>query len=59
MAKLEITLYRGLPGRTDRQRRTAEALGLTKKWQTVTHDDSPAVRGMIEKLAHIVRVKEV
>jgi large subunit ribosomal protein L30 len=59
MAKLEITLVRGLIGKSDRQRRTAAALGLTKKHQTVTHNDTPSIRGMIDKLHHVLEVKEV
>jgi len=59
MAKLEITLCRGLQGRTPKQNATATALGLSKKWQTVKHDDTPSVRGMIEKLHHMVTVREV
>lgn len=59
MAKLEVTLKRGLIGKNDRQRRTAAALGLFKKNQVVTHDDTPSIRGMIEKLHHVVEVREV
>lgn len=59
MAKLEVTLKRGLIGKDDRQRRTAAALGLFKKNQVVTHNDTPSIRGMIEKLHHVVEVREV
>jgi large subunit ribosomal protein L30 len=59
MAKIEITLVKGLIGKSDRQRRNAEALGLFKKHQTVTHNDTPDIRGKINKVAHMVEVREV
>jgi large subunit ribosomal protein L30 len=39
--------------------RTIRALGITRLNQTVMHDDSPAVRGMIFKVKHLVKVEEV
>jgi large subunit ribosomal protein L30 len=42
--------------RDDRQRRTLIGLGLNKKNRKRTLEDSPAVRGMINKVAHLVRV---
>ena len=56
--KLEITLTRSLIGRPEDQRVTVNTLGLRKMHQTVVHDDNPAVRGMINKVAHLVTVKE-
>ena len=56
--KLEITLTRSLIGRPDDQRVTVNTLGLRKMHQTVVHDDNPAIRGMITKVAHLVTVKE-
>ncbi|WP_026693339.1 50S ribosomal protein L30 [Peribacillus kribbensis] len=56
--KLEITLTRSLIGRPDDQRVTVNTLGLRKLNQTVVHDDNPAIRGMINKVAHLVTVKE-
>lgn len=56
--KLEITLTRGLIGRPEDQRVTVNTLGLRKMHQTVVHDDNPAIRGMITKVAHLVTVKE-
>jgi len=40
------------------QKRTIRALGITKMHQTVTKEDSPAVRGMIFKVKHLVEVEE-
>jgi large subunit ribosomal protein L30 len=41
------------------QRKTVEALGLRKMHQTVEHADNAAIRGMVEKVAHLVSVKEL
>ncbi|MBU8880225.1 50S ribosomal protein L30 [Bacillus sp. FJAT-29790] len=56
--KLEITLTRSVIGRPGDQRETVKALGLRKMHQTVEHQDNPAIRGMINKVAHLVMVKE-
>ncbi|WP_374720868.1 50S ribosomal protein L30 [Peribacillus tepidiphilus] len=56
--KLEITLTRSLIGRPEDQRITVKTLGLRKLHQTVVHDDNPAIRGMINKVSHLVTVKE-
>lgn len=51
MAKqLKITLKKSIIGRNQRQRKTIEALGLKKIGQTVVHDDTPQIRGMIDRL---------
>jgi LSU ribosomal protein L30P len=57
--KLEITLNRSLIGRPKDQRETVKALGLRKVNQTVVKDDNPAIRGMINKVSHLVTVKEL
>ncbi len=57
--KLEITLTRSVIGRTNDQRETVKALGLKKMHQTVEQQDNPAIRGMINKVAHLVTVKEI
>ena len=59
MAKLKITLIRSLIGRQEDQRATVKALGLGKTNSSVTQDDSPAIRGMIRKVVHLVKVEEV
>ena len=58
MAKLQITLKRSLIGRTQDQKATVEALGLRKMHQTVEKEDNAAIRGMVEKVKHLVEVKE-
>ena len=56
--KLEITLTRSLIGRPQDQRVTVNTLGLPKMHQTVVLDDNAAIRGMINKVSHLVTVKE-
>ncbi len=56
--KLEITLTRSVIGRPQDQRETVKALGLRKVNQTVEQQDNPAIRGMINKVSHLVTVKE-
>lgn len=58
MAKLKITLKKSTIGRPEDQRRTVRALGLRKLYQTVEHDDTPQIRGMINKVIHLVEVKQ-
>ena len=59
MAKLKITQTRSVIKKTNgRQRRTLEALGLRRINQTVEHDDTPVIRGMIDKVRHLVRIDE-
>lgn len=57
--KLEITLTRSVIGRPETQRVTVKTLGLRKMHQTVVHEDNAAIRGMINKVSHLVTVKEV
>jgi large subunit ribosomal protein L30 len=56
--KLQVTLTRSVIGRPQDQRKIVEALGLRKVNQTVEQQDNPAIRGMINKVAHLVTVKE-
>ncbi|OZU87262.1 50S ribosomal protein L30 [Virgibacillus indicus] len=57
--KLEITLTRSVIGGNETQRKTVEALGLKKIRQSVVREDTPAVRGMVNKVSHLLAVKEV
>lgn len=57
--KLEITLTRSLIGRPEDQRETVKALGLRKVNQSVEQQDNAAIRGMINKVAHLITVKEL
>ncbi|MBA2873136.1 MULTISPECIES: 50S ribosomal protein L30 [Bacillales] len=57
--KLAITLTRSVIGRPEDQRITVKTLGLRKLHQTVVHNDNPAIRGMVNKVSHLVKVEEV
>ena len=57
MAKLKITQVRSSIGATERQKRNLDALGLHKMNQTVEHEDSAIIMGMLEKVKHLVRVE--
>ncbi|WP_458415182.1 50S ribosomal protein L30 [Schinkia sp. CFF1] len=57
--KLQITLKRSVIGRPQDQRATVQTLGLRKIHQTVVHEDNAAIRGMINKVSHLVKVEEV
>ncbi|MGM0838814.1 MAG: 50S ribosomal protein L30 [Bacillota bacterium] len=56
--KLAITLTRSVIGRPQDQRVTVQTLGLKKMHQTVVHEDNAAIRGMINKVSHLVTVNE-
>ena len=58
MAKIKITLTKSPIGAQPRQRKTIEALGLRKMNQCVELEDSPATRGAIKKVSHLVTVTE-
>ena len=55
---LRVTLVRSPIGYTKDQTKTARALGLRRMNQTVEHKDSPALRGMLAKIVHLLRVEE-
>ena len=55
---IRVTLVRSPIGYTKDQKATAMALGLRKLHQTIEHQDNPALRGMIQKIIHLVQVEE-
>ncbi|MCR6098327.1 50S ribosomal protein L30 [Salipaludibacillus agaradhaerens] len=57
--KLEITLKKSLIGRPEDQRVTVKTLGLRKVNHTVVKEDNDAMRGMVNKVSHLVSVKEI
>lgn len=58
MTNLRITLVKSGIGYEKKQRRTLISLGLRKLHQSVVHSDSGVVRGMINKVRHLVKVEE-
>ena len=59
MAKLKITLTKSTNSVIKNQKATVTALGLKKIGSSVERDDTPAVRGMIKVVAHLVNVEEI
>jgi large subunit ribosomal protein L30 len=59
VSKVRITLVRGLVGCTERQRETVRTLGLRAIRQSVEREATPAVRGAIRSVSHLVHVEEV
>jgi large subunit ribosomal protein L30 len=57
--KLKITQIRSIIGQIEKQKLTMKALGLRRIRHSVVHDDTPQIRGMINKVSHLVRVEEV
>ncbi len=55
---LRITYFKSAIGYKKDQKATIAALGFRKLGQTVEHPDSPALRGMIRKVRHLVTVEE-
>ena len=58
MAKLRITWIKSSIGYNESQRRTLGSLGFHRLNQSVIHDDSMSLRGMINKVRHLVKVEE-
>ena len=56
--KLKITLVKSPIGKSTAQRKVLTGLGLRKIRQTVEREDTPAIRGMVEKLKFMLRVEE-
>lgn len=56
--KLKITQTKSASGHPEDQRATVRALGIRKMQQTVVHNDTPQIRGMVFKVRHLVKVEE-
>lgn len=59
MTTLRITYSKSAIGYTERQKATVKALGFRRLYETIEHEDSPAIRGMINKISHLLTVEEV
>ena len=59
MKKVKVTQVKSVIDRSERQKRTMQALGLTKMHRTVEKDATPQILGMITKVSHLVKVEEV
>ena len=58
MPTLKITQTRSTIGQTENQKRNIKALGLGRIGRTVEHEATPQVRGMVEKVRHLVAIEE-
>ncbi len=58
MKKIRVTQVRSKINRPQDQKRTLAALGLRKLNQTVEHDATPTIVGMVNKVKHLVSVEE-
>lgn len=59
MAEIKITWTKSGIGRPQNQRRIIESLGLRRLHHSVVHQDSPTIRGMVNKVSHLVMVEVV
>ncbi len=57
MAKIKVTQVKSKIGATARQKNTLAALGLKKLQQTVEHEATPQIEGMVQKVLHLVTVE--
>jgi large subunit ribosomal protein L30 len=57
--KLKITQIRSTIDNPKRQKQTVEALGLKRIRHSVVHNDTPQIRGMVNKVRHLVSVEEI
>ena len=58
-AKLKITLKKSRIGQSKHQRKILDGLGLKRCHQVVEREDTPAVRGMVRKIAFMLEVQEI
>lgn len=59
MAQLRITWTKSYIGKPQNQRRVIDALGLRRLNHTVIVGDTPTIRGMVNKVSHLLRVEEL
>ena len=58
-AKINVTLKKSMIGKPEKQRRVLRGMGLKKLNQTVQLENTPAIRGMIQKVSHLVEAEEI
>lgn len=59
MPKIRVTQTGSPAGRKPGQKETLVGLGLNKMWRTRELEDTPSIRGMIRKVAHLLKVEEL
>ena len=58
MTRIEIRQHRSAIGEKKGAKQTLSALGLRRTGQIVSHEDSPALRGMLRRVAHLVVISD-
>jgi len=53
--KIKVQLVKSLIGSSESQKKVVKALGLTKVNQTIEHNDTATIRGMMNKISHLVK----
>lgn len=56
--KLKITLVKSMIGRPEKHRKVLRGMGLTKLNKTVVLENTPAIRGMVGAVSHLVKAEE-
>ena len=57
--QIKVTLVKSVIGTIPAHRRTVKALGLKKIGSSIMHDASPAIKGMVRAVSHLVKVEEI
>lgn len=57
--KLKVTLVKSVIGRPEKHRQVLRGMGLTRINRTVILDDTTSIRGMVQKVSHLVKMEEV
>lgn len=59
MAKIKVTQIRSKIGMPERQKKILAALGIKKMHQTVEHENTPQIMGMVTKIQHLLKVENI
>ena len=59
MKRIRVTQVKSAIDRPERQKRSLQALGIKKMHQTVEHDGTPQILGIVESIKHLVKVEEI
>jgi large subunit ribosomal protein L30 len=57
--KINVTLTKSMIGRPEKHRKVLRGMGLTRMNKTVQLENTPAIRGMIQKVSHLVTAEEI
>lgn len=57
--KLKVTLVKSMIGRPEKHRKVLRGMGLTRMHKTVLLENTPAIRGMVHAVTHLVKAEEI